>query len=94
MFTVRAAITLKGPEQGGSLGPAKSGMKHSFDFNNQLAACEVISDEGLEVFPTDQSTRVIIRLPYADQLGWKLQDGSEFTLSAGAQAVALGKVIP
>ncbi len=94
MLTVRAAITLKMPGPGSATEPFRSGMKHSFDFNDQLAACEVISDEGLDVLPTNQSTRVIIRLPYADQLGWKLQDGTEFTLTAGAQAVGQGKIIP
>jgi hypothetical protein len=93
MLEVLAEVTLFGADRGGLEKPVNNGLRPSFNYAGELVACEVWADDVEGLVPIDQTLRARIKLPYGDELGWKMGGGESFKLNIASHVIGEGLII-
>ena len=70
-----------------------SGICPSFNYMDQLVACEITTVDGSEWIEVGEEQTVWVKLFYGEELGWDLPVGTTFLLNVGGLVVGEGKVL-
>lgn len=93
MLTFKCIIFLLGSENGGLAQPIKNGSMPSFNFDNELVACKVYSNEGAEFLVLEELLNVNIKVASYFEDHSKLKKGVKFKLNIASQVIGHGIIL-